>query len=70
MQEEAKSLISDSQAYIGNEEPEIFLYRKFGYSITKHLTKFLDEYNWFLSQRKLVTAIPPEWLLGLSRYDH
>jgi hypothetical protein len=70
MQEEAKSLVSDSQAYIGNEEPEIFLSRKFGYPITKPLTKFLDEYNWFLSQRKLVTAIPPEWLLGLSRHDH
>lgn len=70
MHEEAKSVILDFQAYMGNEEPGLFLSRKFEYPVTKPLTKFLDEYNWFLSQRNLVTAIPPEWLLGLSKHDH
>jgi len=70
MQEEAKSVISDFQAFAGSEDPALFLSRKFGYSVTKPLTKFLDEYNWLCSQRGLDTSTPPEWLLRLSRGEH
>lgn len=65
MQEEAKSVVSDFQAFAGSEDPALFLSHEFGYSITKPLTKFLDEYNWLRSQRNLDSITPPEWLLRL-----
>jgi hypothetical protein len=70
MQEEAKSVLSDFQASIGGEYPEVFLSRQFEYPITKSLPKFLDEYNWLCSQRNLDTSTPPDWLLKLSKHDH
>jgi len=65
MQEEAGSVISDFQASAGNEDPALFLSRKFGYPIPKTLAKFLDEYNWLRSQKNLDIVSPPEWLLRL-----
>lgn len=70
MQEEAKSVVSDFQAPAGGKDPALFLSRKFEPSITKPLTKFLDEYNWLCSHRNLDTCTPPEWLLRLSRRYH
>ena len=69
MQGEARSVMSDFQASVGSEDPALFLSSKFGYSLAKSLPKFLDEYNWFCSQRNLNTARPPEWLLRLSRHE-
>jgi hypothetical protein len=66
MQEEAMSVISDFQALGYSEDPALFLSDKFGYLIPKALSKFLDEYNWIRSQRKLDIVRPPEWLLRLS----
>jgi len=70
MQEEAKSVVSDFQAFAGSDDPALFLSRKFKYSITKPLTKFLDEYNWVRSQRNLDKCTPSEWLFRLQRRDH
>ena len=60
MQEEAKFVVSDFQAFASSEDPALFLSCKFEYPVTKPLTKFLDEYNWLRSQRNLDTTTPPE----------
>ena len=70
MEEEAKSVVSDFQAFAASSDPALFLSRKFEYSVTKPLTKFLDEYNWVCRQRNLDTSTPPEWLFRIPRYRH
>jgi len=69
MQEEARSVISDFQASVGNGGPALFLSGKCDDAIPKALPKFLDEYNWLRSQRNLDTACPPEWLIRLSKSE-
>ena len=59
MSQMACEVTNDFQKSYPTSKPEIFLCEKLGYTLTKSLAKFMDEYNWITITKKI--AVPPRW---------
>ena len=64
MQQHAVEVIKDFQHRNLSEKPSEFLSQKLGYTFSRPLTKFLDDYNWVTITRKWPPNIP-NWLSDL-----
>jgi hypothetical protein len=55
----AREVTKDFQKFCSTATPEAFLCRKLGYTLSKSLAKFIDEYNWIMFTKRM--PVPPQW---------
>ena len=63
-QRAARDVRADFKSFSSTDEPEVYLSRKLGYSPSKTLAKFLDEFLWIKITKKM--PIPPPWHPGME----